>query len=394
MSNNDIKPTLDPPEDAFDDFKKIEPTKIDRAELAQHAAMEAGYFDGPIPADIAAPPGLSPKRAELARFLEWRRRTENEIEVLEEAHHRAIEALGGEATTKKKIDALIEADVNEVLRFALDGQQITAKKLRAFERKQLEQKLKDDKPAAQVASKTLGQIEHQIDVKKIGLDFLDNRTERFVKSAVVEAAANPISGNVIYRRSANSARCGLQLVGLRVVVGEHDGFASGPMYVLPKIEMPRFGLPTVAGKELQISVNQQALEKAAAPWRQFALNLLKSQTLMPRLAKHNIEGINYMFCIPYIRAVINDKRLTQNQIKTLLAKTSLPPSTKRAVADAFSEDGMLSDGSIKAAAASVDNDGRYPMKSIDKILANCSTPLSVHARIEIKNILTRASLIK
>jgi hypothetical protein len=74
------------------------------------------------------------------------------------------------------------------LRFALDGQQITAKTLRAFERKQLEQKLRDDRHAAQVASKTLGQIEHQIDVKKIGLDFLDNRTERFAKSALVEAA--------------------------------------------------------------------------------------------------------------------------------------------------------------------------------------------------------------
>ena len=60
----------------------------------------------------------------------------------------------------------------------------------------------------------------------------------------------------------------------------------------------------------------------------------------------------------------------------------------------FSEGGMLSDGSIKAAAASVDNDGRYSMKSIDKALANCSTPLSVHARIEIKNTLMRYSLIK
>jgi len=101
-----------------------------------------------------------------------------------------------------------------------------------------------------------------------------------------------------------------------------------------------------------------------------------------------------MFRIPYIRAVIDDKRLTQNQIKALLAKTSLPPSTKRAVADAFSEDGMLSDGSIKATAASVDNVGRYSLKSIDKVLANCSTPLSVHARIEIKNILMQSSLIK
>jgi hypothetical protein len=115
---------------------------------------------------------------------------------------------------------------------------------------------------------------------------------------------------------------------------------------------------------------------------------------MPRLAQHSIEGINYMYCIPYIRAVIDDKRLTQNQFKTLLAKTSLPHSTKRAVADPFSEDGMLSDGSINAAAASVDNDGRYSMKSIDTALANCSTPLSVHARIEIKNTLVRASHIK
>ena len=100
-----------------------------------------------------------------------------------------------------------------------------------------------------------------------------------------------------------------------------------------------------------------------------------------------------MFRIPYIRAVIDDKRLTQAQIKALLAKSSLPPSTKRAVADAFSEDGMLSDGSIKAAAANVDDSGRYSMKSIDKALANCTTPLSMRDRIEIKNILARASLI-
>src|SRR5215471_9655956 len=107
--------------------------------------MDGGYFDGPIPADITASPGLSPKRAELFRFIEWRRRTVAELEHLEEAHHRAVEALGGERTTKKKIDALIEADIGAVLKFALGGEAITATKLRAFERHQLEQKLKDDK---------------------------------------------------------------------------------------------------------------------------------------------------------------------------------------------------------------------------------------------------------
>ena len=100
-----------------------------------------------------------------------------------------------------------------------------------------------------------------------------------------------------------------------------------------------------------------------------------------------------MFRIPYIRAVISDKGLTQTQTKVLLAKTSLPGMTRSAVANAFSEGGMLSDGSIKAAAANVDDSGRYSMKSIDKALANCTTPLSMRDRIEIKNILARASLI-
>src|SRR4029077_2004324 len=119
------------------DEQEIDLAEVDSAELAQDAAMDSGYFDGSIPDDIPAPPGLSPKRAELARFMEWRRRTAAELEHLEEAHHRAVEALGGERTTKKKIDALIEADVGEVLKFALGGEAITATKLRAFERHQL-----------------------------------------------------------------------------------------------------------------------------------------------------------------------------------------------------------------------------------------------------------------
>jgi hypothetical protein len=59
-------------------------------EQAQHVAIEQGYFDGSIPSDISAPSGLSPKRAELARFLEWHSRTAAELEQLKVAHHRAI----------------------------------------------------------------------------------------------------------------------------------------------------------------------------------------------------------------------------------------------------------------------------------------------------------------
>jgi hypothetical protein len=65
MTNNNIDLTLDTieplapietisdPEAAFDDedldAQKIDSAKIDPADLAQHAAMAAGYFDGPIP---------------------------------------------------------------------------------------------------------------------------------------------------------------------------------------------------------------------------------------------------------------------------------------------------------------------------------------------------------
>ena len=65
-------------------------------------------------------------------FDEWRRRSAAELEHLEEAHHRAVGALGGERSTKKKIDALIEADIGEVLKFALGGEAITA--TRAYKR--------------------------------------------------------------------------------------------------------------------------------------------------------------------------------------------------------------------------------------------------------------------
>jgi hypothetical protein len=100
-----------------------------------------------------------------------------------------------------------------------------------------------------------------------------------------------------------------------------------------------------------------------------------------------------MYFTPRVRAVSDDKRLTQKQIKSLLAKTSLSPVTRTAVTNAFFEDGMLADGNIKAAAAKVENDGRHSVKSVDKALVDCSVPLSIHALIEIKNVLMRHSLI-
>ena len=100
-----------------------------------------------------------------------------------------------------------------------------------------------------------------------------------------------------------------------------------------------------------------------------------------------------MFRIPHIRAVSNDKRLTPIKIEAVLATTSLAGITRRAVADAFAEAGLLCDGQMKAA-ASVDTDGRYSVTAIDGALAKCRMSLPMAARIEIKNTLARYSLLK
>jgi hypothetical protein len=247
-------------------------------ELAQETAIERGYHDGPIPTDIPAPPGLSPKRAELARFLEWHRRTVAELENLEEAHHRAIEALGGERTTKKKIDALLEAYVAEVLKFALGGEVITARKLRAFERHQLEQKLKSDRHAAQVASVTLREIEREIAVKTIGLKFLELRSDRFVRSAMVEAARESGLGELYLQKIDELRDVLLQLLGLGWVVGPHDGFRARPVLEGAELHFQDFGLPAIAGKDLKIVADRKSLEAAAAPWRKLAAELVKNPT--------------------------------------------------------------------------------------------------------------------
>jgi hypothetical protein len=135
-----------------------------------------------------------------------------------------------------------------------------------------------------VASKTLGQIEHQIDAKKIGLKFLDHRQERFLKSALVEAAHESDLGERYLQKIGELREVWQKLVGLRAVVGTHDQFSSIPAYSMSEIKMPHFGLPALTGKDLQTSASQQALDKAAAPWRAFATELVKNPNADVKIA--------------------------------------------------------------------------------------------------------------
>jgi hypothetical protein len=250
--------------------------EIEADEFAQEIAIERGYNDGPIPADFVAPFGLPPKRAELARFVEWHRRTVAEIEHLEEAHHRAVEALGGETVTKKKIDALIDADVAEVLKFALGGVTITPKKLRAFERHQLEQKLKDDKHAAEVASTTLQEIDREIGIKTVGLKFLKNRTDGFVKAALREVGHQ---SDLVdrYRETIDRLRALVTVMaGLTWYAGGGDGYRE--------LQFQKWGFPELADQNLAIGFDENSLNAAAAPWRQLACKLLNNPTAQVTLS--------------------------------------------------------------------------------------------------------------
>jgi hypothetical protein len=260
----------------------------DLEEQAQQVAIEQGYFDGSIPSDISAPPGLSPKRAELARFLQWHRRTSAELEQLKVAHHLAIEALGGETVTRKKIDDLFKQDVGAVLQFVLGGEVITEAKLRSFERQQLEKKLADDRHAAQVATESLRHIEREIAIKTTGLEFLESRAEKFAKSEIIEVARELGLGELYLQKIGELREILLQLLGLGLIVGGHDGFRSFPVYEGVETQFQTFNLPALKGKDLKIVADKESLEAAAEPWRKLASEFLKNPNADAKAAyRHN-----------------------------------------------------------------------------------------------------------
>lgn len=268
VSSNDIEEVISEDE-TVSEVDTASDVEEDVADEAQRLAIEQGFFNGSIPADIPAPPGLPPRRADLARYLAWCRRTTHELEALEEAHHRAIESLGGERTTKAKIDALISADIAAVLKFALGDGEITAKKVRAFERHQLEQKLKDDQHTAEVARASLGEIEREITFKSIALKFLQNRIESFVKAAIAEAGYTSDLAERYLEKIDELHDLMVLMAGLSWATG-NGGYCE--------IKFPKFKFPALAAENVVIAFDENALASAAEPWRKLGQQLVNNPT--------------------------------------------------------------------------------------------------------------------
>jgi hypothetical protein len=111
----------------------------------------------------------------------------------------------------------------------------------------------------------------------LGLRFLDNRFDRHVRSAVVEAARESDLGERYLQKIGELREILVQLLGLGFVVGSHDKFYHDiPTYAEFAIELPNFGLPALVGKEMTIAVSEEVLEKAASPWRALASQFAKS----------------------------------------------------------------------------------------------------------------------
>ena len=91
--------------------------------------------------------------------------------------------------------------------------------------------------------------------------------------------------------------------------------------------------------------------------------------------------------IPYMRAVVDDRRPTRLALDGVLARTTLSRLVRQAVGDTFADAGLVSGSTLQAAGA-LDSQGRYSNRAVDAALAQFP-PL---ARMEIKNALVHANV--
>jgi hypothetical protein len=155
-------------------------------ELAQEAAIDGGFWEGPPPRDLAVDlHGLSPARADLARFVAWKAKITGELAALEEQRLTLIADMTAEAEIEKQIAALVEDDANRGRSWLGRG---LRNHRRLGERARLEAQLIDARHAGQVAETLLPELERAIIYKNAELEPVRSRVEDAIPPALEEAA--------------------------------------------------------------------------------------------------------------------------------------------------------------------------------------------------------------
>jgi hypothetical protein len=215
--------------------------------------------------------GLPPARARLARFIAWIERTRRELQDMTDGRARLLEEAGVPAVTEKKIRELVDNDTMGLVSWMRAGAKAPSEReIRKFERAQLEEKLKGDRHAAEVARAALDAIEVEIEGKRRQLTELEGRREDFAADAVLEHAD---AVGAAYLLKVDELRDLLgRLNGLAVVLRNYRRYrpSGGPAETpipLPSFGLPSFGAPR-PGFTLKIDPSAEDMQAAARPWRE------------------------------------------------------------------------------------------------------------------------------
>jgi hypothetical protein len=166
-------------------------------------------YQGAIPGGIVADTrGLSPKRAEFARYVAWKSLAAVELTELESTRAKLADMIEAPAHTESKITATIKRAARMLVagfREPPDLPAIRAEDDNAHQHAVLEAELADQNFKSKAAREALPEIEAQISAKRKQLDLLQSRQNEFLRPAAVEIFEQSGIGRVYTRKVAEVA---------------------------------------------------------------------------------------------------------------------------------------------------------------------------------------------
>jgi hypothetical protein len=231
---------------------------------------------------------LPPMRARLVRFAAWVSGLQKRLSDLEQGRGAFLKSIGVPTLTEKAIDDLIAKDKTRFLQWLQEGARLAKPVARAFEREQLQEKLKADTHECEVARSALAQAEDEIEVLHRQIATLEKRRAKFVNAALIEHA-NTVGAEYVAAIAVLTDKLA-SLLGLASVAGWAGGVEGDERFYrtfatdvsFEAVALPRFGLSTVPGSfdatnhvwsgtgRPAIEVPRDRVRESAKPWKQLA----------------------------------------------------------------------------------------------------------------------------